>query len=113
MARLSQTTQLPDGYKLAPTLTAANVDGDIIDSGQVRLWVTNGSGASISVTVQATGIVDDLPLTNLVVAVAAGATALIGPFPKRAFGRPTGDDKGRVYVDYSAVTTVTRAVVAP
>jgi hypothetical protein len=112
MARTSQATQAPVGFKLAPALTAANVDGDIVDCGQVRLFVTNGSGGSINVTVQAVATMEGLDVSDLVVAVAAGQTALIGPLPKNVFGRTADPDKGRAYVDYSAVTSVTRAVIA-
>jgi hypothetical protein len=113
MARVSQTTQEPVAYKLAPALTQPTVDGDIVDTGQVRLWVTNGSGGSINVTVTSTATVEGLAVGNLVVAVAAGVTALIGPLPKTVFGQASGADKGRAYVNYSAQTDVTRAVVRP
>jgi hypothetical protein len=111
MARASQTTQVPVGYKLTPTLTQPTVDGDIVDTGQVRLWVTNGSGGSINVTVQSVATVEGLAVSNLIVAVAAGQTALIGPLPKTVFGQVAGADKGRAYVDYSSQTSVTRGVV--
>lgn len=111
MARASQTTQVPVGYKLTPTLTQPTVDGDIVDTGQVRIWVLNGSGGSINVTVQATATVEGLDVGDLVVPVAAGAVALIGPLPKTAFGQVSGADKGRAYVDYSSQTSVTRGVV--
>lgn len=113
MARASQTTQVATAYKLAPTLTQPTADGDIVDCGDVHLWVHNGSGGSINVTVQSTATVEGLAVANLVVAVAAGQDALVGPLPKNAFGRKTGDDKARAYVDYSSQTSVTRAVVAP
>jgi hypothetical protein len=112
MARVSVTTQTAVGYKLAPALTAPTVDGDVIDVGKVRLWVMNGSGGSINVTVQTPATVRGLDVSELVVAVAAGQTALLGPFPKDVFGRTSGADQGRAYVDYSAVASVTRAVVA-
>ncbi len=111
MARTSQTSQTAVGYKLKPNLTAANADGDIVDCGDVRVWVHNGSASSIDVTVQATATVEGLDVADLVVAVEAGADALIGPLPKAAFGQKT-TNKGRAYVDYSSVTSVTRAVVA-
>ncbi|HEY3691255.1 MAG TPA: hypothetical protein VGL46_13265 [Pseudonocardiaceae bacterium] len=97
---------------------AVTADGDVVDAGKTQLIVTNGSGSSINVTAHATRTVKGLAVTNLVVAVAAGKTELIGPFDKDIFGQPSGanasggDDQGRVYVDYSAITTVTRAVVA-
>lgn len=111
MARASQTTQVPVGYKLTPTLTQPTADGDIVDCGQVRVWVANDSGGSINVTVTSTATVEGLAVGNLVVAVAAGQTALIGPLPKNVFGQADGADKGRAYVNYSAQTDVTRGVV--
>ncbi len=111
MARASQTTQAAVGYKLAPTLTQPSADGDIVDTGKVAVFVTNGSGGSINVTVQATATVEGLDVADLVVAVAAGQTALIGPLPKTVFGQTAGADKGRAYVDYSSQTSVTRAVI--
>jgi hypothetical protein len=111
MARAPQTTQVATNYKLAPTLTQPTADGDIVDTGDVRVWVHNGSGGSINVTVTATATVEGLAVGNLVVAVAAGTDALIGPIPKTAFGQKTGDHKGRAFVDYSSQTSVTRAVV--
>lgn len=112
MARTSVTTQQITRAGLAPVLTAPTVDGDVIDSGAVFLHVNNGSAASINVTVQSPVTVDGLAVEELVVAVAAGAFKLIGPFPQRTFGQPTGSaDAGRVYVDYSAQASVTRAVL--
>ena len=118
MARASQATQQPVDYKLTPVLTEPTVDGDVIDAGAVKLMVTNGSLASVNVTVQATAAVRGLDVEDLVVPVAAGQTALIGPFPKTVFGQPSGavesgsDDQGRVYVNYSAQADVDRAVIA-
>lgn len=118
MARASQTTQTATVYKIGATLTEPTVDGDVIDAGSVRLLVVNGSISSINVTVETTAVSGQLAVEDLVVAVAAGQTALIGPFPKNLFGQPAGanesgaDDEGRVYVDYSAQTDVDRAVVA-
>jgi hypothetical protein len=112
MARVSQTTQTATAYKLAPTLTEPTADGDIVDCGKVHLFVTNGSGGSINVTVLATATVEGLDVADLVVAVAAGQTALIGPLPKTVFGQTGDTDKGRAYVNYSAQTDVDRAVIA-
>lgn len=105
------STQEPVGYKLTPVLSEPVADGDIVDCGDVRLWVSNGSLSSITVTVQAVATVQGLDVADLVVPVAAGQTALIGPLPKTVFGRTADPDKGRAYVDYSAVTDVDRAVV--
>lgn len=111
MARVSVTTQKIVATGLAPAMTAPTVDGDVIDSGSTAVYVTNGSGGSINVTAQTPQTVAGLAVAENVVAVAAGATKLIGPFPKSTYGRPSGSDRGRVYIDYSAQSSVTRAVV--
>lgn len=114
MARVSTTTQTIVRTGLNPSLTGPTVDGDIVDCGNVALWVDNGSGGSINVTVQATATQDGLDLADLVVAVPAGAKRLIGPFPARTFAQASDAavGPGRALVDYSAVTTVTRAVIS-
>jgi hypothetical protein len=117
MARQTQATQQVTRAGLVPTLIAVTVDGDVIDAGQVALMVANGGASPINVTVLATASQDGLDVEDLVVAVDDGDTALIGPFPLRTFGQPTGanesgsDDAGRAYVDYSATTSVTAGVV--
>lgn len=113
MARTSVSTQQITRAGLNPTLTQPTVDGDVIDAGAVFLYVDNGSAASIDVTVQSPLTVDSLAVEDLVVAVPAGTFRMVGPFPARTFARPTGQtDAGRVYVDYSAQASVTRAVVS-
>lgn len=114
MARASITTQPVVPAGLNPLLTQAVVDGDIVDVGRVALWVNNGSGASITVTVQPTYSRDGLDLEPLVVAVPAGAFRLIGPLPARTYAQPFDAviGAGRALVDYSAVTTVTRGVIS-
>lgn len=111
MARVDVTTQQIVATGLVPNKTAPTADGDVIDAGSCAVLVTNGSGAPINVTAQTPQTVAGLAVAELIVPVAAGATALIGPFPRSTYGRPSGADKGRVYVDYSAQASVTRAVV--
>ena len=113
MARTSKTTEKVTAAGLQPDMTAPTVDGDVIDANNAVLVVTNASGAPINVTVQtpATGA-GGLAIEERIVAVAAGAVAkLIGPFPGEVYGQPSGADKGRVYVNYSAQASVTRGVV--
>jgi hypothetical protein len=112
MARDSVTTQKITRAGLIPAFTAASVNNDVIDAGAVTLEVTNGSGSSINVTVNSPLTVDGLTVGPLVVAVAAGASKRIGPFPPATFARTVAPDVGRVYVDYSAFASVTRAVVS-
>jgi hypothetical protein len=116
MARVSVTTQRITRAGLNVALTAPTVDGDIIDAGQVALRVANGSGSSINVTVQTPGTdpASGSARQELIVAVPAAGARDIGPFPASLFAQPADATVGplRVLVDYSAVATVTRAVVS-
>lgn len=90
---------------LAPTLVAATVGGDQLPTNdRGALMVKNGSGSSINVTVNVPGNTKyGLANPDPVVAVAAGATELIGPFPSDL----ADPADGLVHITYSAVTTVT------
>lgn len=118
MARVDVTTDkiVRDGLVLAPT--APTIDGDVIDAGNTALFIENVSAGPETVTVLATATQDGLALENQITTIAAGDTALLGPWPKRTFGQPAGanesggDDEGRVYVDYSIDTAFVRQVVA-
>jgi hypothetical protein len=112
MAREVVPTQRVIPAGLEPELTAPTADGDIVDAGAVALWVVNGSGGAVTVTVDATAAQDGLAVADRVVSVPAGEQRLIGPLPARTFGRPQGDvDAGKVHVNFSAVADVTRAVI--
>ena len=112
MARTSVTTQAMVLPGFTPTLSAPVADGDIVDVGRTFLYVDNASGSAVTVTVQTPGGVEDLALADRTVSVAAGARKMI-PLTMTAYRQPTGSvDAGRAYVDYSSVTSVTRAVVS-
>jgi hypothetical protein len=114
MARTALASQAVVDEGLTVSLTAANVDGHSIDGGgDVILLVENGSASSINVTVQTAATTDGLAVTDQVVAVAAGALKAIGPFRSTTYDRASGaTDAGMVYVDFSAVTTVTCAALS-
>jgi hypothetical protein len=98
---------------LAATLAAATATtGDKFDNPtdeRTFLRVTNGSGASINVTITAQAANINVSgyglvaLANQVVAVAAGASKDIGPFPAALWN----DANGQVNFVCSAVTSVT------
>lgn len=92
---------------VAPALAAASAGGDrITPSSDTFLHVKNGGGAPITVTVAATEKLDgDIALASDAVTVAAGAEALIGPFPPQAYSAVDGS--GLADVTYSAVASVT------
>lgn len=96
--------------------TAASAGGDsFANDGNTFFKIVNGSGSSINVSFPLSGsdvtrAVDGQAVTAKVVAVAAGATVDVGPFPKSSYD----DSTGSVSVTYSAVTTVTvRAISVP
>lgn len=112
MARTALTAQATSTAGLAATYGAANVDGHMFvpQAGRV-LHVKNGGGAPITVTVQAEVSLDGLALPDQTVAVANGAETFIGPFASDIYAQRAGADKGKVYVDFSAVTSVTLALI--
>ena len=107
MANLSYTQIVFGGTN--PTMTAADVAGDNIPvNDRGFLVVTNGSGASINVTLQTPGNTQwGLAQPDVVIAVPAAATRYIGPM-QAALMDPT--DKA-VKVSYSAVASVTRSAL--
>lgn len=114
MATLTPVTPSIAGVSLAGV--AANAGGDEVEnaSGDVMLFVSNGGGGSINVTLAAvqtarpaSGAYPAMTLANQVVAVAGGAKTLIGPIPT-AFNHAT---TGRVAITYSGVTSVTVAAI--
>lgn len=115
MARGTPATQAVPDDGAVVALTAAPADGDIVElAANTFLVVANGSGASIDVTILNPNTEYGLDVADRVVAVAAGATKHI-PVPSY-MKQPVGtldvgvDVGGKVLVNYSAVTTVTRGV---
>lgn len=101
----------PGGAQLA--FTAPTVDGDAVVPG-CQVIVRNGSAGPITVTVVTGGKQSGLDIADIgPVSVAAGTDFVFGPFtPRETFVQPSGVDAGRVYLNYSAVASVTRAAVA-
>lgn len=93
---------------LTPSYSAAAGGGDqFANSGKAMLHIKNGSGGSINVTVNSQTNCSQGFDHDAVVAVPAGAERMIGPFPKGRFD----DANGNVQITYSAVTSLTVAVV--
>lgn len=100
------------GSAFAPAAVSAS-DSFPNPRGNAFLYVKNGSGGSINVTLvaqstsrPADGSFPAMTLSNNVVAVANGAEKIIGPIPS-AFN----DGNGNVTVQYSGTTSVTAAVI--
>ncbi|MFJ8966048.1 hypothetical protein ACIRG5_42330 [Lentzea sp. NPDC102401] len=111
MARSTPPTQSITADGLAANMTAPNADGDIAEcGGGYFMTVDNGSGVSVTVTVQTPDTFQGLAIADRIVTVAAGATKDI-PLPqyyRQPLDAVTGP--GKALVDFSAVASVTRAV---
>lgn len=105
MARTALTpVQVPiAGVALSPT--AANVDGhSIVYKDTLFLYVNNASASPVTVTIQTPKTISGLGVDDQPVVVAAGAEALIRIGGYSDLYRRSD---GTVYVDFSAVTSVT------
>ena len=109
MALLSTQTIVEAGLANALVSAAAGGDTFVNPEDQTTFFmVTNGSGGSINVTftnqVANASVpgVGNVALSDRVVAVGAGATRMIGPFPPRF-----NNAAGQVAVTYSSATSVT------
>lgn len=109
MARTVLTAQQAGPAGLAPTTVTPDASGvQFANNSNALLMVTNGSGASINVTPKIGRQVLGKSVTSDPVAVAAGATKFFGPFDSD-WEQPGG--KATVFVDFSAVTSVTVALI--
>ena len=90
------------------TYQAAAGGGDKFAVGSGRLHVRNGGGAPITVTVNSQQQCDQGHDHDLTYAIANGSDQLLPPFDPGRFD----DGTGFVLVTYSAVTSVTVAVIA-
>lgn len=112
MADLSVQTFDETGQDL--TMSSAASGGDQFDlTGQEYLIIHNGDTSSKDVTVNAqVSSFDDEEYGESVkqdqtLTVGAGSTAIMGPFPRKAFR----DGNGKAQITYSAVTSLEVAVV--
>lgn len=112
MARTLITPQRATSAGLEAVYEPANVDGNSyrMVTGRV-LHVVNGSGADITVTIPTPAsvdtLVDGLAVPSRTITVTAGEGRFIALGNSSVY-RQTG---GVAHVDYSAVTTVTVAVI--
>jgi hypothetical protein len=71
------------------------------------IHVKNGSGGTLTVTIQTSVTLDGLAVSDLTVTIANGAEKMIGPFPLQYYNQTDGS----VYVDWSTITSVTVAAL--
>lgn len=106
MATLTKQNVVLTG--LNPSFVAAAAGGDeFLNSGRAFIYVKNGGGSSINVTVDSQAPCSQGYDHDAVVAIPAGEERMIGPFPKDRFN----DASEKVQITYSGVTSVTIAVI--
>ncbi len=106
MATLTVATAVRTGVDMAGAACAGGGDA-FANTGQEVLQIYNGDSGSHNVTVVTQATSDGLTVSALVVAVAAGVTKTIGPFPPGLYN----DVNGLVQLTYSAVTAQTAKVL--
>jgi hypothetical protein len=110
MARTALTPEKFATAGLVPAPVSPDAAGvSFRNNGQMVLMVVNGSGGSINVTPKITKTVEGVTPTSPARAVAAGATKFFGPFAEDAYRQTDGTQN--MYIDLSAVTTVTVALL--
>lgn len=102
MALLTPVRPTLNGTVLAPSSAASGGD-QFPNDGKTLYYVNNGGAGSINVTFDALKADGDLPLTDIVKAVANGTAQIFGPFPTKLFNNA----QGLVSVTYSGVSSVT------
>lgn len=114
MPRTALNPQLipSNGTGLTPVYTAAEALGHICPVGTI-LHVKNGGGSSINVTIQTGGTLEGRTLADDVIAVPNAQERMIHLASRKVLARQASPDLGSVYVDFSAVTTVTVALLKP
>lgn len=109
MARTALTTQKFATSGLAPVYVAPDVAGCAFrNSGKQVLHVKNASAGPVTVTLQIGRTVQGQTVTAPTATVAAGTDKFFGPFPDD-YDQQDGTDN--VYVDFSAVASVTVAAL--
>jgi hypothetical protein len=106
MATLTAIAAARTGVTLSPVAAAGGGD-QFLNTGREVLYVKNGSGGSITLTLAPAGTPNGLALATYTVTIAAGAERIIGPFDTSLFNNASG----MVTITYSGVTTLTVAVI--
>lgn len=115
MAELTVTKVSEAGSNVSYTAASAGGDTAFNGGGNTMLNISNGSGASVTVTVasQVANVDDpqfgDLTKDDATCTVPAGETQPFGPFAPSAFN----DSNGDINISYSATTSVEIAAFKP
>lgn len=102
MALLTVQTVDRTGYDLAGAVAASSGGDQWDNSGVEGLFVFNGGGGAITLTLDIQQTVDGQLVTDRTISIGAGARFLAGPFPPGIYN----DTNGRMNITYSGVASV-------
>lgn len=108
MARTNLDPTTPAATGTVYTFDAANADGEALLPGSTLL-VRNDNASALTVTLITGGTVEGLAVDDPTVTVAASTEQAILIPTAAVYRQTSGSTAGRVHVDYSDVTSVTRA----
>lgn len=107
MAELAVQTAVKTG--VVPTLNAVSASDEFSNDGRTILWVTNGSGGSLTVTIVSQNTIDtDLAIADRTVTLTTGQVKVLGPYATTHYN----DADGMCTLQFSATTSVTCAVIS-
>lgn len=106
MATLTVLTPNFNGVALG-AVSASGGGDEFPNDGRSVLYIKNGGGSPINLTITPSGTIGGLSYQTIVAAISAGAERIFGPFPTQQFNNANG----RVPLSYSGVTSVTVAVI--
>lgn len=108
MARTDLTVQEVSDDGATVAFEAANVDGNMVTNrGDVAVLIHNASAGAITVTVPTPVTVGGRAVADDTHSVAAGTYLLVGEWDEGTHNQQSGADAGKVYINYSAVASVT------
>lgn len=107
MARTALTVQQVTRSGLTPSYGAANVDGHSVGNAGTEVLHVKTGGTGCTVTILIPGKVDGQTVPGKAIVIGTSSERLIGPFPPSIYNQASGE----IYVDFSAVTSVTIAAL--
>jgi hypothetical protein len=109
MAATVMTVTAASSRKVVKSLSAVDAanGNQFANTGNCYLWVANGSGSQLTVTVLQSGqTLDGVSTAGKTLTVAAGSEAIMGPWPPGVYN----DGSGYVTVNWSSGTSITAMV---
>jgi len=108
MATLTAQTVVRAGLKATYASCAAEGD-EFVNTGDEFIHIINAAVADQTVTIATPATVDGLAVADRAVVITASEERMIGPFPSSTYN----DSAAKVQLTYSAVVTLTIAVLKP